>query len=137
MLSRPVRSAIVVTSSGLGHQPVSGNAAYSAAKAFSSWFAQALHFEVKDKIDVMSWECGEVSTKMRNAPANGTSILTTDQAINGALRDIGKEYMTMGAFRHGFMHSLFLWMPVTARNMMMYKVSIMVYKRKQKEEAEK
>lgn len=102
MIKREQRSAIVVTSSGLGAVPVSGNAAYSSSKAFSSWFAQALHFEVKDKIDVLAWECGEVSTKMRNAPANGKTILTTDQAINGALRDLGKEYVTQGAFRHEF-----------------------------------
>jgi len=67
-----------VTSSGLGTQPVAGSAPYSSAKAFSSWFAQALHFELKDKVDVMAWESGVVSTNMRKIPANGKSVLTTD-----------------------------------------------------------
>lgn len=78
MVKRESRSAIVVTSSGLGAAPLAGNVCYSSSKAFSTWFAQALHFEAKEKIDVLAWECGEVSTNLRQAPANGVSILTTD-----------------------------------------------------------
>mmetsp|Transcript_6368 Transcript_6368/g.8259 ORF Transcript_6368/g.8259 Transcript_6368/m.8259 type:complete len:151 (-) Transcript_6368:148-600(-) len=100
MIKRETRSAILVTSSGMGSQPVSGIVAYTASKAFSTWFASALHFEVKDKIDVMAWECGEVATNLRPVPANNANVLTVDAATKGALRDLGKEHVTCGDFRH-------------------------------------
>ena len=59
MLEREKRSAIVVTSSGLGKIPVAGTTVYAATKAFVSSFAQGLRYEVEDKIDVIDWAAGE------------------------------------------------------------------------------
>jgi len=64
MLARKEKSAIVVTSSGLGSRPIAGCVTYSAAKACSSFLAQALNYELQNKIDVMSWEAGPAGTKM-------------------------------------------------------------------------
>lgn len=58
MLARKKRSGILITSSGLGTFPAPGMATYSCAKAFSSFLGQALNYELKDKIDVLSFECG-------------------------------------------------------------------------------
>lgn len=58
------RSAILVTSSVLGTLPLSGTITYSASKSFVSFLAQGLNYELKNKVDVISFEPGEVETKM-------------------------------------------------------------------------
>ncbi len=55
LLSRKQRSGIIVVSSGLGSMPVPGILTYSCAKAFSSYLAEGLNYELKDKIDVISF----------------------------------------------------------------------------------
>ena len=64
--TKGVKSAIVVTSSGLGAIPVSGTITYSATKSFASFVAEGLNYELKGKVDVMSYQAGEVTTKMLN-----------------------------------------------------------------------
>ena len=64
MLSREKRSAIVITSSGLGSAPIPGILAYSMSKSFTSFLGEGLNIELKSKIDVMSFQCGEVRTKL-------------------------------------------------------------------------
>jgi short-subunit dehydrogenase len=54
----------LIVSSGLGSIPTPGFITYSASKSFSSFLGQGLNFELKDKIDVMSFECGVVATKL-------------------------------------------------------------------------
>ncbi len=55
MLAREKRSAIVVTSSGLGSAPIPGILAYSMSKSFSSFLAEGLNVELKNKVDVLSF----------------------------------------------------------------------------------
>ena len=55
MLKSKKKSAIIVTSSVMGAYPYPGLTTYSAAKSFSSFVAEALNFELKDKIDVISY----------------------------------------------------------------------------------
>ena len=53
-----LRSGIIITSSGLGSMPISGTITYSAAKSFASFMGEGLNYELKDKIDVMSYQAG-------------------------------------------------------------------------------
>ena len=55
MLKREARGGIVVTSSIAGMYPFPGLLGYSSAKVFAKFFAEALHYEVKEKIDVLAW----------------------------------------------------------------------------------
>lgn len=105
MLAREKRGAIVITSSGLGSVPVPGILAYSAAKSFSSFLGEGLNVELKDKIDVLSFQCGEVKTKLLGN-RGGPQVITTDRATNGCLRDLGSNSMTYGAFAHGMVMAL-------------------------------
>lgn len=69
-LKRIRRSAMVVTSSMMAVLPSPGLAVYSSTKAAVSAFSECLHFEVKDKIDVVGWECSATDTKAN--PFDGT-----------------------------------------------------------------
>jgi 17beta-estradiol 17-dehydrogenase / very-long-chain 3-oxoacyl-CoA reductase len=105
LLARKKRSGIVITSSGLGSVPVPGVISYSAAKAFSSYLGQALNIELRSKIDVISFECGEVSTKLLGN-RKGFGVITPPKATWGCLRDLGTYRVTNGAFRHEFLMSI-------------------------------
>ena len=55
---------MVFTSSGLGARPISGMVTYSSSKAFVSHFAKGLAYELEGQVDVMSYDAGEVLTKL-------------------------------------------------------------------------
>ena len=69
-----------MTSSGLGAVPIPGNITYSASKSFSSFLAQGLNFELKDKIDVISFELGRTDTKMSKA-TNRKGLLSPEKVV--------------------------------------------------------
>jgi len=50
----------VITSSVISHVAAPGLVAYSTTKAAVSFFSEALHYELKDKVDVMAWDSGSV-----------------------------------------------------------------------------
>ncbi len=83
LLSRHYRSAIIITSSVISQCPAPGLSAYSSSKAAVSQFAEALHYEIKDKIDVMAWDCGSVATKLNTFKVGFRT--TTNTAVAGAL----------------------------------------------------
>lgn len=56
------KSAMIITSSGLGLFPCAGCIAYSCGKAFDDFLARGLHVEFKGKVDVISYNAGMVST---------------------------------------------------------------------------
>jgi len=64
ILARGKLAAIVVTSSGLALLPVPMVTTYCATKSFVSFIAVGLSYELEDKVDFMTWECGGVTTKM-------------------------------------------------------------------------
>ena len=97
MLSRAKRSAIVVTSSALAMYPMSGILPYSMSKSFSSFLAEGLNIELKEKVDVMSFQPGEVQTKLLG---DRKTAVTVQQASKGCLRDLGTTDLTYGAFTH-------------------------------------
>lgn len=55
---------MIFTSSGLASFPASGFITYSSSKALVTYIAQGMNYELRDKIDVMSFEAGETSTKL-------------------------------------------------------------------------
>ena len=64
MMRRKQRSSMLITSSIASYCAIPTNASYSASKVMVSNFAKALHYEVKEKIDVVGWEAGGVKTKI-------------------------------------------------------------------------
>jgi hypothetical protein len=60
---------------------------------------------LRGKIDVISFECGEVSTKLLGN-RKGFGVITPPRATWGCLRDLGTFGVTNGAFRHEFMMSI-------------------------------
>ena len=106
LLERKERSAIVVVSSGLGGRPIPGCVTYSSAKACSSFMAQALSYEVRDKIDVMSYEAGPAGTKMFPVEKRA-KMQPVGPSVDAMLRDLGRETKTNGGFKHDWQQCLF------------------------------
>jgi len=98
MLARDKKSAIVITSSACSVVPLPGCATYSAAKSCAGFLGVALSYELEGRIDVLSADLAEVSTKDLMAKPGGR-IATTEEAVNGMLRDLGRERRTFGCFR--------------------------------------
>jgi short-subunit dehydrogenase len=105
-LVRSKRSGILIVSSGLGTAPVSGIITYSAAKAFSRFLGQGLNYELKDKIDVISFVCGRVVTKFggndMQKMKKSFTVISADKATKCSLRDLGivSDGLTCGAAGH-------------------------------------
>jgi 17beta-estradiol 17-dehydrogenase / very-long-chain 3-oxoacyl-CoA reductase len=100
LLARKQRSGIIITSSGVGSFPAAGMITYSASKAFASFLGQGLNYELKDSIDVMSFECGETGTKLLRRRADNYRILSPQQVTKASVRDLGREKLTYGALAH-------------------------------------
>ncbi|CDW77221.1 short chain dehydrogenase reductase family protein [Stylonychia lemnae] len=96
---RTKRSAVVIVSSDLGLTPVPGIAVYSASKAFLRYIGVGVGKEMKDKIDIQTFVCGQVSTKLNPGEPSGlkTSVIV---AVKNALRDIGQDLTTAGPIEH-------------------------------------
>ena len=63
-----------------------GIATYSATKAMVSNFSEALHFEVRDKIDVTCWEAGPCYTNLGNGEHPPAAItMTAKKAVSDVL----------------------------------------------------
>lgn len=75
-----MKSAIIVTSSGLGAIPLSGTVTYSATKSFASFVAEGLNYELAGKVDVLSYQAGEVTTKMLNRFKTDSRTISTERA---------------------------------------------------------
>ena len=60
---------------------------------------QGLNYELKDKIDVLSFECGRTDTKFMKT-TNRKGLLQPSLVEAGCLRDIGKESITYGTKIH-------------------------------------
>ena len=79
------RSAIIMTSSGASSTPIPGVSMYSCSKALVSNFGEALHFEVRHKIDVMVWESGSTDTKINDGTDKSIWELPTKKSVEGCL----------------------------------------------------
>jgi len=75
-------------------------ATYSAAKSFVSFLAIGLNYELKDKIDVMNYECGYVRTNMNPIRPLNFFTITAQKAVQGCLANLGHEHTTWGPINH-------------------------------------
>jgi short-subunit dehydrogenase len=64
LLSRPTRSAIVITSSIHSYLSTPLSSTYAGTKALERIFGQALHYETRHKIDLLVYTPGFVDTKL-------------------------------------------------------------------------
>jgi len=115
------KAALIVTSSGLGFKPIPGFLAYSATKNFASYIAEGLNYELKGKVDVMSYQPGEVKTKMTARMKQNFRFLDVDKAVSSCFRDIGLTPKTFGAARHELAMLAFDLVPFSQIQGMMWK----------------
>ena len=71
------KSAMIVVSSGLGAIPIPGFLTYSATKSFASFLAEGLNIELKGKVDVLSYQAGEVDTNMMKYARRNSRMIST------------------------------------------------------------
>ena len=83
--NRKARSSIIIVSSGMSSMPIPGVSMYSCSKALVSNFGQALHYEVRDKIDVTVWEAGSTDTKIIQGTEKTFWTLSPSDSVNGYL----------------------------------------------------
>lgn len=94
------KSAIVIVSSIKSVIPISGAMSYCATKRFATYVGEALHQELKDAVDIICYQPGDVATKMINKTKASMSTILPEMSADVCFRDIGKRPMTRGAFRH-------------------------------------
>lgn len=112
LTKRDTMSAIVVTSSTGSVSPVAGYLSYSASKSFSNYLGRGLFWELKGKVDVLSWCPGYISTKMTNNKAVDSFTCTnTTDAIHAMYPDLGKQGHTHGHWKHKNTARQFDWLP--------------------------
>ena len=82
-------------------------ASYSSAKAFVTNFGQALHYEVKDSVDVMVWTPSTVQTNISANIASGEKLekglkmgMEVESAVTQMLQRLGRASITVGSWRH-------------------------------------
>jgi len=85
-----------MTSSVISRVPAVASCPYSSAKAGASQFIEALHCELKEHIEVFTWDCGGVATKINPFKVGFRS--NTQQAVTGCFKDIGFERRTFGSW---------------------------------------
>lgn len=102
LLNRDKRSAIVITSSVAATLVFPCGVPYCMSKTFVTYLAEGLNYELKDKIDVLSYNPGEVATKlvMREKHQTDAGAISVERASSSCFRDLGYSYYTNGAFRH-------------------------------------
>ena len=102
-------------------RPVPGCVTYSSAKACSSFMAQALNFELKDKVDVMSWEAGMAGTKMFPEERR-PKMPKVGPSVDAMLRDVTYgDSLSWGSFSHDYKMGMFATIPTFIMQRMMYK----------------
>ncbi len=58
LLSRSKKSCVILTGSGIGSAPIPGFLAHSMAKTFTHYLGDGLTLELKDRLDILTFECG-------------------------------------------------------------------------------
>jgi short-subunit dehydrogenase len=128
------KSAITITSSGLGKLPVSGFLPYSCSKSFSTFLARGLSIELDGKVDVLGYEAGMVVTKFIEGIKSKPDIQTisSEDAARCSLRDLGLTDVTSGHFKHELGNWQCMSMPDKLFGKIMLKASIDMLKKTQK-----
>jgi len=91
MVARKRIGAAIFVSSIASVAPIAGFTTYCATKTFQHFLGEGLNFEMKGKIDCMSWQPGEIKTKMLDSlhiedPSSGNkSVISCDRAVKDML----------------------------------------------------
>lgn len=83
------KSAIVVLSSIASIKPASGATTYCATKTFATFMAEGLCYELKGKVDVISYQPAGVATKMIHQTKASMTTILPSMAADTCFRDIG------------------------------------------------
>jgi len=98
MLQRERRSAIVNLSSYSGARSQSGQAVYSASKAFDSYFSDSIAHELNDQIDVLTVKPFSVRSKMNRK--QGFFSVEAGECAESIFNELGYETATYGHWKH-------------------------------------
>ena len=129
---------MIITSSIASTFPMAGHITYCASKSFASYMGAGLNYELKRKVDVMSYEPGEVETKMIGYQKPGLRIISSARAAEVCLRDLGSCAQSRGAFRHEVLYYLLYILPKGLLNHLMFPMMKKILKRiRKREEREK
>lgn len=93
MLARKGRSAVVVTGSVAGRQPLPLHAVYSATKAFDLLFGEALAVELRDQgVDVVVLEPGSTATEFQEQAGEiAHAGQPVDEVVAAAIDALGRQ----------------------------------------------
>lgn len=126
-MKRERRSAIVVVSSSAAIGPLPGFTTYCATKTFASFIARGLSFELKEKCDVLAWQPAGIKTKladefMDKEPEVGGGIISCNTAVNDMFKQLGRESVAVGNWRHASSNSIIGLLPGWFINRMVFKM---------------
>ena len=101
---------MIITSALAEIFPFPGLLTYCCTKKFTCFLADGLFYELKDKVDVMSYCPGYVATKIvGSSGSDGGDIfgakVTPAGAAKYAFRDIGHTSKTHGSFVHEILYA--------------------------------
>jgi len=73
---------------------------YTASKVFTTYLAESLSFEWRDKVDVISYRPASVNTNMNPDDRGDPGFITPERAAYTCFRDLGLQGMTYGHHGH-------------------------------------
>ena len=94
------KAAMIFVSSISAIRPMPGVALYSSSKIYTSYLAEALAYELKDTVDVISYRPGEVDTNMNPNNSGRQGFISAERAVTVCFRDLGVDHMTYGDESH-------------------------------------
>ena len=103
LLSTIDRGFIIFMSSysAISNVPYVGH--YAGTKAFITAFTASLRQECP-KIDVLAVHPAYVSTALIHNQKSSLTIATPEEAVNGAMKDLGRRGMTIGSWKQSLIH---------------------------------
>ena len=115
-------------------------ALYSSSKVFISYLGEALGYEFRDTVDVISYRPASVDTNMNPNKKFGEEAgkklkwdyITPERAAFCCFRDLGHEYMTYGDIVHELFSLLIRSFPKSIFHSFSFKEMCKTYDRKQK-----
>ena len=100
-LKRPIKSAIVNVSSILGGKATPYAAMYTATKAFDDFLSRCLSIEYRNKIDLLSFRPGSVTSQLTFGRKKDLFVtISPEECAEGCLKDLGKRTFSAGHFKH-------------------------------------
>lgn len=98
---RAARSAVISLSSFATFGALPYNAMYCATKSYNDVLSRALSYEYNQKnVDFLSVKPLFAETPLSKMKANGFSVISTKQCVNGIMNDLGYENYTEGHWIH-------------------------------------